>query len=110
VGVLCAAALYAVEQQRDRLAEDHALAKRLAAALAAIPGFAVDLRAVQTNIVNIDVTGSALQLARRLAEQGVLINATSAQRLRAVTHRDVQASDIDAAIAAFAQLVPDQRR
>jgi threonine aldolase len=104
VGVLCAAALYAVEQQRDRLAEDHALAKRLAVALAASPGCAVDVGAVQTNIVNVDVAGNAPEFARRLAERGVLVNATSASRLRAVTHRDVQTSDIDAAVAAFARL------
>jgi threonine aldolase len=104
VGVLCAAALYAVEHQRERLAEDHALARRLASGLAQLAGVSLDVRAVQTNIVNIDVAGSAEELARRLAERGVLIHATSASRLRAVTHRDVQAADIEATIAAFAQL------
>ena len=105
VGVLCAAALYAVEHQRERLAEDHALAKQLAGALAALPGFGVQLSAVHTNIVNIDVpAGRAPELARHLAERGVLINATSPSRVRAVTHRDVQRADIDAAVAAFRAL------
>lgn len=104
VGVLCAAALYAIEHQRDRLAEDHVLAERLATALAALPGFSVDLRSVQTNIVNVDVPGSASELSRRLAEQGVLLNATAPSRLRAVTHRDVQRQEIDAAIAIFTRL------
>jgi threonine aldolase len=105
VGVLCAAALYALEHQRERLAEDHALARELARALSSMPGLRLSLAAVQTNIVNIDVlAGDAPGFARQLAERGVLINATSPTRLRAVTHRDVQRADIAAAIAAFAVL------
>lgn len=105
VGVLCAAALYALEHQRARLADDHALAQRLARGLADVPGLWLDPVSVHTNIVNIDVApGSAHELALALRQRGVLLNATSAARLRAVTHRDVQQADIDLAIGAFAQL------
>jgi threonine aldolase len=106
VGVLCAAALYALNHQRERLAEDHALAQRLGRGLASLPGLGVDLTTVQTNIVNIDVApGSAPSLVLALKQRGVLMNATSPSRLRAVTHRDVQRADIDATIDAFAALV-----
>lgn len=109
VGVLCAAALYALEHQRERLAEDHALAQRLAHGLAAL-AVRVDLAAVQSNIVNIDVAaGTAPRVVQSLKQRGVLVNATSGSRLRAVTHRDVQRAEIDTAIAliARAQTSPD---
>jgi threonine aldolase len=102
VGVLCAGALYAVEHQRERLREDHELAGSLARALARLDHLTVDLESVVTNIVNIDVrVGSARELVQKLKSEGVLINATSATRLRAVTHRDVQRSDIARAVSIF---------
>jgi threonine aldolase len=102
VGIVCAAALYALEHHRVRLAEDHALAQKLASGLAQLPGLALDLARVETNIVNIEVTAlPARELSRRLAAAGVLVNATSDTRLRAVTHRDVTAGDIDLALEVF---------
>lgn len=102
VGVLCAAALYAVEHQRERLVEDHALALALARGLGALDHLVVDLASVVTNIVNIELrAGSAPELAERLRGAGVLVNATSATRLRAVTHRDLSAADIDRALQIF---------
>jgi threonine aldolase len=117
VGVLCAAALYAVEHQRERLHEDHALARRLAHGLAHLPGLRVDPETVQTNIVNIDISYSrseatppassrtATALVSRLSENGVLVNSVGQFRLRAVTHRDLQMADIDAALDGFARSV-----
>jgi threonine aldolase len=102
VGVLAAAALYALDQQRERLLEDHELAQRLARGLSRFEHLGIDETSVATNIVNIDVRGgSAPELASALRAQGVLVNATSATRLRAVTHRDVQRADIDNAISVF---------
>jgi threonine aldolase len=102
VGVLCAAALYAVEHHRERLREDHALAKKLATKLAAIPGLSV--HPVDTNIVLIDVTQrSATELVQRLRTLDVLVNAVLPTRLRAVVHRDLEAAHIDAALGAFAR-------
>lgn len=106
VGVLCAAALHAVEHQRDRLSEDHALARRLAHGLARLGGLSVDPEGVETNIVNIDISGrTAAELVSRLAENGVLVNAVGQFRVRAVTHRDLEIQDIDAALDAFARSV-----
>jgi len=102
VGVLCAAALYAIEHQRDRLREDHQLARKLGAGVAALPGLSV--HPVDTNIVLIDVAlRSAAELVSRLRTLDVLVNAVSPTRLRAVVHRDLEAAHIDAALGALAR-------
>ena len=99
-GMLAAAASYALDQHVERLAQDHALAARLATGLAGIPGLQVE--APQTNIVFVDLTGPARAksqgLIEGLAAQGVL--ATGLYRLRFATHLDVDQAGIDRAIAA----------
>jgi threonine aldolase len=103
VGVLCAAALHALEHHRARLAEDHANARRLAEGLARLPGVRIDPATVQTNIVIFEVEPlAAAELAARIATAGVRIAPIGASRLRAVTHLDVDASGIDGALAAIA--------
>jgi threonine aldolase len=101
VGVLCAAAHHALQHHRDRLHDDHALAQRLAIGLSALPGCAV--HPSETNIVLIDIAGSAPALVQRLRDAQVLVNAVQPKRLRAVTHRDLSEADIDAAIAGFSR-------
>jgi len=96
-GVLAAAALHALDLHVARLADDHALAKRLAAGLSALPNIQVE--APQTNIVFADVQGErATGLIDHLKSRGVL--ATGLYRLRFVTHLDVDAEGVDRAIAA----------
>ena len=96
-GVLAAAALHALEHHVDRLADDHALAKRLAAGLAGLPGLTVE--APQTNIVFAELAGDrAATLMPFLKSRGVL--ATGLYKLRFVTHLDVDAEGVDRAIAA----------
>jgi len=96
-GVLAAAALHALEHHVDRLADDHALAKRLAAGLAGLPGLTVE--APQTNIVFADLAGDrAATLMPFLKSRGVL--ATGLYKLRFVTHLDVDADGVERAIAA----------
>lgn len=103
VGVLCAAALYALSHHRERLAEDHENARKLALGVANLPGVTVDLATVQTNLVIFDVgPGRAAAFARSAAAAGVRVNAISSSRVRAVTHLDVTARDIDRALAALA--------
>ena len=85
VGVLCAAAQYAVEHQRERLREDHALAQKLARGLRVIPGLSVP--PAETNIVMVDsAQRSASELVQRLRTLDVLVNAVAPSRLRAVVH------------------------
>lgn len=106
VGVLCAAALYALEQHRDRLAEDHENAARLARGLSELDNVAIDRSSVQTNIVVFDVLSmSAADCVSRAAEVGVRLNAIGPQRLRAVTHLDVTRADVDAALERLARLL-----
>jgi threonine aldolase len=100
-GVLAAAAAYALDHHIDRLSEDHALAQRLAQGLTGVKGLQVE--PPQTNIVFVDLTGAAREqspaLLKHLASRGVL--ATGLYRLRFATHLDVNASGVDAAVAAI---------
>ena len=107
-GVLAAAAIVALEQMVERLAEDHDNAAQLAHGLAAIDGIMLDPHTVQTNIVYFDVTKpawTAARLSAALAAQGVLANATSAQRLRAVTNYHVTAADIERTVAVVREVL-----
>ncbi len=100
-GVLAAAASHALEHHVERLADDHALARRLAEGLQGIEGVRVE--APQTNIVFVDLEGAARERSQELlpflATQGVL--ATGLYRLRFVTHLDVDAEGVDRAVAAI---------
>lgn len=96
-GIVAAAALHALDHHIDRLADDHALALRLAEGLRGLPGITVE--PPQTNIVFADVQGPrATGLTEHLKSRGVL--ATGLYRLRFVTHLDVDADGVDRAIAA----------
>jgi threonine aldolase len=95
-GVIAAAALYALENHIERLAEDHANAKTLAAAVRRIKGLELLGDTVDTNIVIFRVEpglGTAAEFCQRLAEHGLLVLAIGAQQVRAVTHLDVDAAD-----------------
>jgi threonine aldolase len=97
-GVLAAAALYGLEHQRARLAEDHATAKLLAELLRDAPGLQLPEQPIETNIVQIGATRlEARQLVRLAAEQGVLLNASGPSTLRAVTHLDVSREQVESA-------------
>ena len=98
-GLLAAAASYALEHHIDRLATDHALARKLAEGLSALPGLRVE--PPQTNILFVDLQGEAkarsAELMPFLAARGVL--ATGLYRLRFVTHLDVDAAGVDHTLA-----------
>jgi threonine aldolase len=104
-GIVAAAGVYALEHNVDRLAEDHARARRLGEGLhdAGVP---VELEQVETNFVQVDVgpLGLGAEAAlERLAQQGVGLSMTVHRtKLRAVTHLDVDDEDIDRAI----ELIP----
>jgi len=108
-GVLAAAALHALEHNRERLPEDHEKARVLASGLAEVRGFRIDPATVQTNIVIIDVTPSGRQPAAILAElraRGVLLSAGNYMGLRAVTHLDVGMDQVRRAVALIREVVP----
>jgi threonine aldolase len=110
-GILAAAGLYALEHHVERLAEDHALARRLAEGLAALPS--LDVEPVETNIVcvGIERTGcTAGELIPRLEAAGLSCSANARYRLRLVTHMDVTAEEIERAIDIFHTLLPAKIR
>jgi threonine aldolase len=101
-GIVAAAALYALDHHVDRIADDHARARRLAEGLVEA-GVKVDLDQVETNFVQIDVGPDRADAIGRMKERGVLVSTTVHPTVvRAVTHLDVADDDIDTAIAAIA--------
>jgi threonine aldolase len=98
VGILAAAGLYALDHHIARLADDHARARRLGAALGADPA------TVETNIVVLDVSDAAA-VATAAAEAGVLVSALGPRFLRLVTHLDVDDDAIDRAVEVLRPLV-----
>ncbi len=95
-GVLAAAGLYALQHQVQRLAEDHANAARLGAALSEL-GYSVE--PVQTNMVYVQLGERAGQIKAFMAERGIAVSA--APRLRLVTHLDVGTAGVERVIEAF---------
>jgi threonine aldolase len=101
-GIVAAAALYALDHHVDRIADDHARARRLGEALAQA-GVDVDLDQVETNFVQIDVGPDRASAIDRIKEHGVLVSTTVHPTIvRAVTHLDISDEDVDAAIEAIA--------
>jgi threonine aldolase len=108
-GVLAGAGIYALEHNRGRLADDHRRALQLATAINDCDGLSVDLSRVQTNLIYFDVcdsnplstlTDGTPAIMSELKARGVLV-VGGAHRLRAVTHLDLDDSDLDQAIRAF---------
>jgi threonine aldolase len=108
VGILAAAGLYALEHHLERLAEDHDNAKRLAVGLAEMPGIQIDPHSVKTNIVLFDVADTGLDadtLVDRLAGEGVLLIGFGPTTVRAVTHLELGATDIERALMTIARVL-----
>jgi threonine aldolase len=96
-GIIAAGALYALEHNIDRLADDHANARILADAIRATPGLKLDPDTIDTNIVIFEVDpelGTAAAFSARLRDQKVLMNANAPQRIRGVTHLDVSREQV----------------
>ncbi len=101
IGILAAAGLIALERGAASLVADHGQAKRLAEALAQMPGVHIDPTGVETNIVVVEVEGEgtpAERLVDALAERRVLAVTLDRSRVRFVTHRDVGPEAIGEAI------------
>jgi threonine aldolase len=99
IGILAEAGLYALDHHRAGLADDHARARRLADALAALPTFTIDPAAVETNIVIAETGPPAEDVLARLDARGVRLVAFGPHTVRATLHRDVSDADVDTAIA-----------
>jgi threonine aldolase len=106
-GILAAAALHALDHHRERLAEDHAHAQQLAAALEATGKFDLKAADIQTNILWIPcrpAAGDPLALAAKFKERGILVGAYGENMIRMCTHLGVSAADTAKVVEAIRTL------
>ncbi|UCD70602.1 MAG: low-specificity L-threonine aldolase [Syntrophobacterales bacterium] len=113
VGIIAAAGIYALDHHADRLGLDHANAKRLAQGLSQIDGVQIDLNIVETNIVVFDVSEMGIDphhIAESLKERRILMIPFGKALIRAVTHLDVSAEDIERSIEIAADVFSSLKR
>ena len=104
-GVIAACGLYSIDNNIDRLSEDHERAQRLAVAVNSLSNFEVDLDSVQSNMVFARTPeGTADKVVEHLASQGVDILTINDSVVRAVTHLHITDEDIEHAISAFSSM------
>ncbi len=107
-GVLAAAAIVALEQMVDRLADDHRNTRRLAEGIEQIAGLRVDLDRVQTNILVFEMTDQRMtpdQFVARLDEEGIKLLSRGGGFFRAVTHYGIEEEDIDLTLAVMRRVM-----
>ena len=107
-GILAAAGLFAVRNNIERLADDHARARRLAESLAGINAALVAPELVETNIVPVDLSAVGLEasaVAAACRADGVLVSVVGPRRMRLVTHLDVDDDEVDRATAVVSRVL-----
>lgn len=99
-GIIAAAGMVALEKMIDRLAEDHANARKLAYGLGSIPGTTIQPERFQTNIVIFEPPANIPipEFIQQMTERGVKVGGLGGRQVRAVTHRMVSTADIDEAL------------
>lgn len=104
VGIIAAAGIYAIKNNVKRLAEDHRNARILAEGLSKLKGIYIDMKTVQTNMVILEIkdrTKDSLWLVEKLKEKDILTLPFGKNKMRLVTHLDVNEEDILKAIEVF---------
>lgn len=105
-GLLAACGIVALETMIERLAEDHARAKKLGQGLASIPGLSLDNPQIDSNILFLTIRARGLdgpKLQAALEAQGVRAIALGPERMRFVVHRQIEDEHVQRAIAATAK-------
>lgn len=98
-GIIAAAGLFALKNNRERLIEDHVRAKKIASALAEISSVKIDVEDVQTNIILFEpLKLSANEVIQKGKLEGLLLSVGTKKLVRAVTHLDIDDYDIERAI------------
>ncbi|MCW5945997.1 MAG: aminotransferase class I/II-fold pyridoxal phosphate-dependent enzyme [Fimbriimonadales bacterium] len=103
-GVLAACGVYALRNLVERLADDHARAKRFANELSELPGVHIDMATVQTNMVMVHTEKAASDWAERLYDDNVWCFAVAPNRLRCVFHREIDDAKLEQAVCVFRDL------
>nr|WP_207905821.1 low-specificity L-threonine aldolase [Aestuariirhabdus litorea] len=107
-GILAAAGIHALQHHVERLAQDHDNALQLANGLAEIDELRVDVEAVQTNMLYVDMDPALFPpLRQAMAEQGIRLD--SRLPMRMVTHLDISREGVERVVAAFKQYFADRR-
>jgi threonine aldolase len=107
-GIIAAAGVYALENNVERLSQDHANARTFATRIAQVPGIDIDVSEIETNLVYFGVSGtgkSGPELSAALKERGIHIGSTGQTTMRAVTHLDVDEKDVITAAQALAEVI-----
>ena len=107
-GVLAAAGIVALDEMVERLADDHANARKLAQGLADMPGISIDPSQIHTNIVYFGVDRKDMtveELAKRLGDDGARMLPVGPGRIRAVTHYHISSDDIDFVLGVAAKVL-----
>jgi threonine aldolase len=98
-GILAAAGLYALQNNIERLSEDHEKAQIIANTLVSCSDVNVDLNSVQTNIIIFEVLTMSVEEAQKICkEKGLLVSIGNKKALRAVTHLDVSSEDVSTTV------------
>jgi threonine aldolase len=107
-GIIAAGGIYALENMLERLAEDHAMARRLAEGIDGIKGLETQVERVRTNIVFFHVVDERLTVAQfveRAAAKGVRFLPVQGRQLRMVTHYGLNMEDIDWAVQVLKEMM-----
>jgi threonine aldolase len=110
-GIIAAPGLIALRGLVDRLADDHANARTFAEAVTAMDGLSVDLRSVESNIINVDVAGlgmDASTFASHLDPRGVRGLPGLGSVIRFVTYRDLTGADIDRSLEIIGEMMAEE--
>jgi threonine aldolase len=111
-GVLAAAGIVALNEMVDRLAEDHANARKLAEGLAEFPGVTIDLSQIKSNIVFFEFARDDMtveQILKKLEDEGARMLPVGVGRIRAVTHYHITSEDIDYTLGVFSKVMKETK-